>query len=444
MPFFSCFLTLGVGPGDRSRGGKNKNKHGNKPLIAQNNSMNQEHYLKEVLSGAPTYDLNVKEKGKEERKFTGRCRLFVGNLPQNITEDALKKLFEKYGAVSEVFLGKNNAFAFIKMDTRQHAEAARDGLDFHTYENRTLRVRLAAHAAAIRVKNISPNVSNELLEYAFSYFGDVERAIVIVDDRGRSTGEGIVEFARKSAAQNALKRCSQECFMLTAIPTPVDIEPFEQKDEDEGLTEKHLTRNAEFHQEREVGPRFAERGTFEFEFGMRWKQLFDLEKQKRERLENEIREDRQALQDQMEFARREHQANILREQLRRMEEQAGRFNTVRSVRIEDEQRREEERQRQQLLMRQRTEDVIGFNKDFNSLQRQENELRNKVNALQDMQDRQESMRHGGPPMGNGGPIDQPPPPPPFVNQMPGPMNDHRRVPPPDHIPPYPNALGVSH
>lgn len=404
--------------------------------------MNQDHFHKEVLSGAPTFDLNSKDKGKEERKFTGRCRLFVGNLPQNITEDALKKLFEKYGQVSEVFLGKNNAFAFIKMDTRQHAEAARDGLDFHNYENRTLRVRLAAHAAAIRVKNLSPNVSNELLEYAFSYFGDVERAIVIVDDRGRSTGEGIVEFARKSAAQAALKRCSQECFMLTAIPTPVDVEPFEQKDEDEGLTEKHLTRNAEFHQEREVGPRFAERGTFEFEFGMRWKQLFELERQKRERLEAEIREDRRALEDQMECARVEHQTNILREQLRRMEEQAGRFTSVRSGRMEDERRRDEERQRHELLMRQQTDDIIRFNKDFNSLQRQENELRSKASALQDILDRQESMRQG-PPMGNGGPPDHPPPPPPpFVNPMPGPMNDHRRG-PPGHIPPYQNPMGVS-
>ena len=47
-------------------------------------------------------------------------------------------------------------------------------------------------------------VSNELLEEAFSQFGQVERAVVVVDDKGRSLGRGIVEFARKSSATKAL------------------------------------------------------------------------------------------------------------------------------------------------------------------------------------------------------------------------------------------------
>lgn len=40
-------------------------------------------------------------------------------------------------------------------------------------KGRTLRVRSAPHSAAIRVKNLSPFVTNELLEKAFSIFGDV-------------------------------------------------------------------------------------------------------------------------------------------------------------------------------------------------------------------------------------------------------------------------------
>lgn len=51
-------------------------------------------------------------------------------------------------------------------------------------------------------------VSNELLESAFSQFGNVERAVVIVDDRGRSTGRGIIEFARKASATKALQQIS--------------------------------------------------------------------------------------------------------------------------------------------------------------------------------------------------------------------------------------------
>lgn len=342
------------------------------------------------IMGAPTYELPFREKSEEERKFTGRCRIFVANLPPKVTENSLKELFEQFGEVSEVFLGKSNAFAFVKMDTRKHAEDARDALDNKNYDGRTLRVRLAAHAAAVKVKNLSPMVTNELLEYAFCYFGEVERAIVITDERGRSIGEGIVEFARKSSAQICLKRCTTECFLLTANPSPVIVEPFEQKDEDEGFTERHVMRHThEFRMEREVGPRFAEPGTFEYEFGNRWKQLYDLEKEKRERLELEVREARQALIEQMDFARMEHQTKMLKEKLRMMEEQSGKYSELRTNRAEIEKRREEERAREEALFRQREEEILrrSMATDYGSLQHQETDLRLQANALQELLDR---------------------------------------------------------
>ncbi|XP_053214759.1 paraspeckle component 1-like isoform X1 [Panonychus citri] len=396
------------------------------------------------LNGAPTYEIDVQKKSKEPKKFTGRCRVFVANLPGNITEETLKKLFEKYGQVAEVFLGKGNSFAFVKMDTRANAEAARDALDLKDYEGRQLRVRLAAHAAAVRVKNLSPMVTNELLEFAFSYFGEVERAVVISDDRGRSTGDGIVEFARKSSAQNALKKCSQECFLLTAIPTPVDVEPFDQKDEEDGFQERHVNRNApDFQTEREVGPRFAQPGTFEYEFAMRWKHLFDIEKQKRERLEAEIREDRQLLQEQMEYSRVEHQTNMLREQLRAMEDRANQFSQSRTNRIEDDRRREEERHHKEMMMRQQTDDLLQHHRkqDFHHLRHQENELRSKANQLQDLLDRQEQSLRSVQGLGNG--PEPGPPPPLFPNRLNerGPAMGNQGHPPMGHPAPFQNNLG---
>lgn len=52
--------------------------------------------------------------GKMERKFSNRCRLFVGNLV-DITEDEFKKMFDKYGEYSEAYVNKEKAFGFIKM-----------------------------------------------------------------------------------------------------------------------------------------------------------------------------------------------------------------------------------------------------------------------------------------------------------------------------------------
>lgn len=83
-------------------------------------------------------------------------------------------------------------------------------------KNRALKVRFAPNSSSIKVKNLTPWISNELLEKAFSVFGDIERAIVIVDERGKSQSEGIVEFCRKPSAQMALRKCSEGCYFLTA------------------------------------------------------------------------------------------------------------------------------------------------------------------------------------------------------------------------------------
>ena len=340
--------------------------------------------------GQPTLDLPVKET-TEIKKFTGRCRIFVANLPNNTSEEALRKMFEEYGEVSEVYLGKSN-FAFVKMDTRKNAETAKNNIDGRNLEGRILRVRLAAHAAALKVKNLSNTVTNELLEYAFSYFGEVERAIVITDDRGRSIGEGIVEFARKFSAQNCLKRCQTECFLITAIPKPVFVEPFEQRDEEEGFPEKQINKNTgEFRAEREVGPRFAEPGTFEHEYSVRWKKLIELEQQKRENLEMEIEEARKALQEQLEYSRVEHQTKMLREQLREMENRVDKFGQLRSNRMDEERRKDEERQKQLVFIREQEAEIIrrSQSQDVSNLRRQENDLRSKASALQNLLDKQE-------------------------------------------------------
>ena len=80
---------------------------------------------------------------------------------------------------------------------------------------RALRVRFSNNGAVIRVKNLSPYVSNELLEQAFCQFGDVERAVVITDDRGRSIGEGLVEFARKTAVQSCMRRINEGVLLMS-------------------------------------------------------------------------------------------------------------------------------------------------------------------------------------------------------------------------------------
>lgn len=101
-------------------------------------------------------------------------------------------------------------------DYRVNAERAKHELDGKPRSGKPLRVRFAPHNSAVRVKNLPPFVSNELLYRAFEIFGKIERAYVKVDERGKSLGEGVVEYVRKPSALAAIRNCTEKCFFLTS------------------------------------------------------------------------------------------------------------------------------------------------------------------------------------------------------------------------------------
>ncbi|KAJ3584509.1 hypothetical protein NHX12_015004 [Muraenolepis orangiensis] len=45
-----------------------------------------------------------------EKTFTQHCRLFVGNLPTDLSEDDFKRLFAKYSEANEVFINRDRGF----------------------------------------------------------------------------------------------------------------------------------------------------------------------------------------------------------------------------------------------------------------------------------------------------------------------------------------------
>lgn len=95
------------------------------------------------------------------------------------------------------------------------------------------------------------------------------------------------------------------------------MESFEEVDELDGYAEKSLMRkNQDYTRAREVGPRFAEADSFEHEYGTRWKQLHELYKQKEDALHREMHMEEDKLEAQMEYAKYEHETEMLRERKR--------------------------------------------------------------------------------------------------------------------------------
>ncbi|XP_026989642.2 splicing factor, proline- and glutamine-rich isoform X2 [Tachysurus fulvidraco] len=326
-----------------------------------------------------------------EKTYTQRCRLFIGNLPNDITEDEFRKLFQKYGEPSEIFINQGKGFGFIRLESRALAEVAKAELDDKPMKGRPLRVRFATHSAALSVRNLSPYVSNELLEEAFSQFGVVERAVVVVDDRGRSVGKGIVEFATKPAARKALDRCNDGVFLLTSAPRPVVIELLEQFDDEDGLPEKLAQKNPNYQKEREQPPRFARPGTFEFEYSQRWKSLDEMEKQQRQQVEKNIREAREKLEAEMEDAYHEHQANLLRQDLLRRQEELRRMEEMHN---QEMQKRKEMQIRQEEERRRREEEMMR-QREMEEQMRRKREESYRMGGFMDNREREMRMGSGG-------------------------------------------------
>ncbi|VDM22968.1 unnamed protein product, partial [Wuchereria bancrofti] len=65
--------------------------------------------------------------------------------------------------------------------------------------------------------------------------------------------------------------------------------------------------------EREVGPRFPPANSFEYVFGLKWKELYEVERQRRAQLEEELKEARRRLEADMDLAYQDYQTQLLRE-----------------------------------------------------------------------------------------------------------------------------------
>ena len=76
-------------------------------------------------------------------------KIYVGNLPYDVTKEDLQAEFTAFGAVSSVevimdkYSGRPKGFAFVEMGSKAEADAAIAGLSGKTLKERTLTVNEA-------------------------------------------------------------------------------------------------------------------------------------------------------------------------------------------------------------------------------------------------------------------------------------------------------------
>ncbi len=75
-------------------------------------------------------------------------RIYVGNLPYDVSEEDLTRQFAAFGQVESIHIprdesGRSKGFGFVEMPAKSEAEAAIAGINGKTMNNRTLTVNEA-------------------------------------------------------------------------------------------------------------------------------------------------------------------------------------------------------------------------------------------------------------------------------------------------------------
>jgi len=371
---------------------------------------------------------------RKEKRFNIRARLFVGSLPNDVDEAWLRELFKPHSDISEVFLHKEKGFGFIRCETRASALKAKTELDYSLQKGKTIRVKFSVVQSYVKITNLPPFVGVELLENAFSRFGEIEMCHVICDEKGNPKGFGYVLFGKRKAAEECINACASGAFLLTRLPMPVNVTMSPTDDDLDDVYEDSMKKTKEYHRDREVPPRFAMPQTFDHELAQRWKALDEIEKKQKEELENEMRAARIKLMDEMMKALQEqedmlHRAeNVRRDEERRKGEELQQLQELRKLedmRRQDEHRKLEELARQEELKRKQI--------DWEIAQREK-----AIRDGREMMMNQGQGGHGPPPMMGG-------PPPMNMNGPPGPLQPppNMNMPPgfvPPHGPPGPHGM----
>eukprot|EP00435_Cladocopium_sp_Y103_P068634 s138_g31.t3 len=141
------------------------------------------------------------------------CKLFIGNLPEEVSEEQLKDLLQQTGEVLlvSVFRSHGNCSGRAVMGTAEEASRAVSVLHDTFYVSNRITVRLDAGKpqldSTVFVGGLNFETTSEGLHQHFAQVGDVVYAAAFsVKGTGKSRGSGKVEFQTPEAARMAVQQ----------------------------------------------------------------------------------------------------------------------------------------------------------------------------------------------------------------------------------------------
>ncbi|KAL1519502.1 hypothetical protein AB1Y20_023019 [Prymnesium parvum] len=230
-----------------------------------------------------------------------RTVLLVGNLPEQLPslaqETELRRALSRFGPCDECTVlreedGASRGFALVKMARAAEAKRALDNTLLLGLEP-PIKVRWALDTSTLCLRDLGPDVTLEMLREAMQQFGSVvscQLDMAPPELGGGSRCRGYVEFPRHATAAKVQQLLSHNLFLIGNSPRPVRVEfaVDDAFDDDEGqpATGRGVATPS---------PHFAEPGSLEFDFALKWRELQLAHEAERHRLAELHRQEREVL-----------------------------------------------------------------------------------------------------------------------------------------------------
>lgn len=157
-----------------------------------------------------------------DARRSGIGNVFVKNLSDSIDNVRLQAMFQKFGNILSCKVvvtedGKSKGYGFVQFESEEYANAAIEKLNGFIIDGKQIYAgkfvrktdRVLPNPDAkytnLYIKNLDPDVTEEVLKEKFFEFGKIASLVISKDENGMSRGFGFVNFESPEDAKRALE-----------------------------------------------------------------------------------------------------------------------------------------------------------------------------------------------------------------------------------------------